>query len=217
MEQGWPRRQALHFSMGVGGHGPTMCPYFLLGMKLATLMVLVTYKLHLFLDKCLSLSEAYGFRMYKTKDELYEIIKDRIDRKDFESKIANRTEKYEGLLSPDAVAYLIADELGVNIAETAHISGLVHGDTANLDVRVEEIGGVREFKRKNGTKGQVINITISDDTGQCRLTLWDKEVEYVRTGQISPGSHLRIINGYIKVTDFGMEVNLGRWGSFIVR
>ena len=154
--------------------------------------------------------------MDKTVDELYELVKDHIERGTFESEIKKRTREYEGLLSEDAAAYLIADELGADIAETAHISGLNHGNSANLAVQVEEIGKVREFSRKNGTRGQVVNITISDTTGQCRLTLWDKEVEYVRNGQIQSGSRMRIVNGYVKVTDFGVEVNLGRWGSFFV-
>ena len=154
--------------------------------------------------------------MNKTKNELYELVKDRMDEETFESEIKKRVKDYEGLLSAEAVAYLIADELGADIAETAHISGLNHGDTASLEVRVDEISKVREFNRKNGTRGQVVNITISDNTGQCRLTLWDKEVEYVRSGQIQTGSRMRIVNGYVKVTDFGVEVNLGRWGSFFV-
>ena len=154
--------------------------------------------------------------MDKTVDELFELVKDRMDKETFESDIKKRTEEYEGLLSEAAVAYLIADELGADIAETAHISGLKHGDTASLEVRVDEISKVREFSRKNGSRGQVVNVTISDDTGQCRLTLWDKEVEHVKGGQITSGSRIRIINGYVKVTDFGVEVNLGRWGNFFV-
>jgi replication factor A1 len=154
--------------------------------------------------------------MDKTVHELYILVKDRMDKETFESEIKKRAKEYEGLLSEDAVAYLIADEQGANIAETAHISGLNHGDSANLAVQVEAIGKVREFSRKNGSRGQVVNVTISDDTGQCRLTLWDREVEHVRDGQITSGSRIRIINGYVKVTDFGVEINLGRWGSFFV-
>ena len=154
--------------------------------------------------------------MGKTKDELYKLVKDRMDRGTFESEIKKRTEEYEGLLSEDAVAYLVADEQGADIAESAHISGLNHGDSANLAVHVETIGKVREFSRKNGSRGQVVNISISDSTGHCRLTLWDKEVEYVRDGLIRTGSKIRIINGYVKVTDFGIEVNLGRWGNFSI-
>ena len=154
--------------------------------------------------------------MKKTKYDLYELIKDSLDKETFESEIERRVKEYEGLLSEEAVAYLIAEEMGADIAETAHISDLKHGDSANLSVGVEDIGKIREFSRRDGTKGKVVNITISDSTGKCRLTLWDKEVEYIVNSQIQSGSRIRIINGYVKVTDFGMEVNLGRWGHFSI-
>jgi ssDNA-binding replication factor A large subunit len=148
--------------------------------------------------------------------KLYEQIKDHVDETTFESELEKRVQFYEGLLSAEAIAYILMDEWGADIAERAQISDLRHGESANLSVQVEDIGQIREFKKRNGTRGRVLNITISDESGRCRLTLWDEEVEYVTGGQIEPGLKLRIINGYVKITDFGMEVNLGRWGSFSV-
>jgi replication factor A1 len=152
--------------------------------------------------------------MYKTKSELYELVSDLLSKEEFDSKIEKEYEEYEGLLSEDAVAYLLVDELGRNVMETVSISDLKGGDSASLVVKVDDVGNPKEFKRKDGSTGQVVNISISDKTGKCRLTLWDKDVESVKEGKIKKGMKLRIINGYVKVSDFGMEINIGRWGAF---
>lgn len=154
--------------------------------------------------------------MYRNKKELYELVRERIDERSFDMEIDKRVKGYGGLLSEDAAAHLLVDEMGVDLAVTGRIADMSQGDSVSLSVRVTDIGKIREFSRKNGSMGRVINLTIADDSGTCRLTLWDSDVEYVQTGKISTGSTIRIVNGYVKVTDFGVEVNIGRWGAFTV-
>lgn len=156
----------------------------------------------------------YTQTMYKTKSELYELVNDLMSKGEFESEIQKRYEEYEELLSEEAIAYLLVDELGRNVMEIMNISDLKNGDSASLVVEVEDIGRPKEFKRKNGSEGQVVNISISDETGRCRLTLWDKDVDNVKENKIAKGMKLRIVNGYVKISDFGMEINIGRWGTF---
>ncbi|UCE74863.1 MAG: hypothetical protein JSV56_03960 [Methanomassiliicoccales archaeon] len=151
---------------------------------------------------------------FKTKEELYGFLHGRMDRERFDSEIKKRYSEYEGLLSEDAIAYLIADEQGVAVSKKTTISDLREGESVSITAEIDEVGTPREFRRKNGSHGQVVNLVISDGTGSCRMTLWDKDVERVRQGELKPGMRVNIINGYVKVTDFGMEVNLGRWGLF---
>lgn len=154
--------------------------------------------------------------MHKTKSELYELISDLMPKDRFEEEIRKRLDEYEGLLSEEAIAYLMVDELGRNVMDTATISELRDGDSVSLVVTVEDIGEPREFKRKNGSIGRVANLTVTDDTAKCRLTLWDKDVDAVKTGIIRKGSRIRIVNGYVKISDFGPEINIGRWGLFFI-
>jgi replication factor A1 len=155
--------------------------------------------------------------MYKTKSELYELVKDQMTEDKFNKEIAKRYNEYEELLSEDAIAYLIVDELGKNLIETVRISDLKDGDSVSLEVKVEDIKKPREFKRKNGTMGQVANLFVTDESATCRLTLWDKDVEAVLDGKIKKGSKIRIVNGYVKDSSFGLEINIGKWGLFFVR
>ncbi|UCE38428.1 MAG: DNA-binding protein [Thermoplasmata archaeon] len=154
--------------------------------------------------------------MYKTKSELYELVSDLMTKDEYETEIKKRFEEYEGLLSEEAISYLIIDELKRNIVETTTISEFKDKESVSLEVRVEDIGGPREFKRKNGSLGQVVNITVFDKTGKCRLTLWGKDVETVKNKIIKIDSKIKIVNGFVKITDFGPEINIGRWGLFFV-
>jgi replication factor A1 len=154
--------------------------------------------------------------MYKTKSELYELVKDIMTEEEFDSDIKKRFVEYEGLLSEEAISYLIADEKDRIIPTKQKVSDLKHGESASLDVKVQEIKEPREFKRKNGSSGQVVNVIVFDETGKCRLTLWDKDVEFVKSGNITNDSKIRIVNGYVKITDFGTEISVGRWGLLFI-
>ncbi len=154
--------------------------------------------------------------MHKTKSELYELVRNLMTEEEFESEIKMRFDEYEGMLSELSIAYLIVDENGKNIPTTLSISDIKHGDSVSLDVKVDEIKDPKEFERKNKTRGQVLNIIVSDKTGRCRLTLWDKDVETVKNSDIKIDSKLRIVNGCVKVTDFGTEINLGKWGVLFI-
>jgi replication factor A1 len=154
--------------------------------------------------------------MEKNKSEIFEMIKDLMSKEDFEREVQTRFDSYEGLLNKDAVAYLIVDEMGRNVIESKKISDLKNGDSVSISVFVEGLGEVREFKRKDGTPGRVANLTVSDKAGFCRFTLWNKDVEAIQNLAIKVGSKIKIVNGYVKVTDFGTEISTGRWGMFSV-
>lgn len=155
--------------------------------------------------------------MYKTKSELYELVRDLMEKDKFEGEITKRYEEYQGLLAEDAIAYLIVDEMGKNVVDSASISDFKNGENVSLEVVVTDIPKPREFTRKDGSCGQVVNIKVADKTGFCRLTLWDKDVEAVKNGIIKIDSIIRIVNGYVKISDFGSEINIGRWGLFFVK
>ena len=54
------------------------------------------------------------------------------------------------------------------------------------------------------------NLVIFDETERCGLTLLDSDVEGVKSGKIKIGSRINIVNDFAKVSDFGLEVNIGR-------
>lgn len=150
--------------------------------------------------------------MQQTKDELYEDIKDLKTKKEFEAEITKRYNKYDGLLDHDTIALLIIDELGLNKKAISKITDLKADSDHVVIGTVTNIYDPKTFTRKNGTSGKVANLDISDDSGTCRLVLWDKDVDQVEKKEIKIGSKVKIINGYTKNGYSGLEINLGRWG-----
>jgi replication factor A1 len=151
--------------------------------------------------------------MHKTKTELIELIADLKTKKDFEKEIKKRYKNYDELIDQDTIALLIVDELGRNKQSITKIVDLAPDGDYTVAGKVLSISDSKTFKRKNGTPGKVINLEITDDTGTCRLVLWNGDIDHIKNKEIQLGTIVKIINGYTKLGyTGGMEINLGRWG-----
>jgi len=149
--------------------------------------------------------------MHNTKDQLYERIKDIQTKDDFEKEIAKRQKECDDLIDEDAIALLVVDELGRNKQTISNLADIESGLECTVFGKVTTVGELRNFTRKNGSPGTVVNLEITDDTGSCRLVLWNKDVELVKNKTIQQGTHVKLINGYTKDGFNGMEINTGRW------
>lgn len=150
--------------------------------------------------------------MHKTKVQLYENIKDLKTKKEFEQKIKSMQKECDDLFDEDTIALLLVDEMGRNKQSTSKISDLEHDMECTVFGRITNIGESKNFERKNGSSGRVVNLELTDDTGSCGLVLWDKDVELVKSNKIKEGTNVKVVNGYIKNGFTGLEVNIGRWG-----
>jgi replication factor A1 len=150
--------------------------------------------------------------MHRSKEQLYQEIKDIKSKDEFEKEIDKIQEEYDRLLDEDTTALLIVDKLGRNKQNISKINELEPGMECTIFGKITNITKSRNFNRKNGSTGQVINLELTDDTGACRLALWDRDVELVKKKTIQKGTNVKIINGYIKDGFNGIEINVGRWG-----
>jgi len=150
--------------------------------------------------------------MQKNKNQLYEQIKDLKTKKEFFSEINKIKKDCDDLLDEDTLALLIVDELGRNKQNIFKISDIKHDMECTVFGKITNISSSKNFNRKNGSTGKVINLELSDETGKCGLALWDKDVELVSKKIIQVGTSVKIINGYIKNGFNGIEINVGRWG-----
>ncbi|KYK30313.1 MAG: hypothetical protein AYK22_04205 [Thermoplasmatales archaeon SG8-52-3] len=150
--------------------------------------------------------------MHKTKDQLYEKINDLKTKNEFEEEISKIKKDNDELFDDDTAALFIIDKLGRNQENICKIIDLEHGMECTIFGKVIDIHKSRRFNRKNGTQGRVINLDISDGTGNCRLALWDKDVDLVEKQSIKNNTNIKIINGYVKDGFNGIEINVGRYG-----
>ena len=141
----------------------------------------------------------------------YEKIKDLIDKDDYIKKINQIKNESDDLFDENICSLLLIDELNRSDYNNNKINNLEPGMESTLIVKIENIGIIREFQKKNGYKGRVINIDVFDETGNCKLVLWDNDVDLIIKNKITINSFIKIINGYVKNGIDGIEINIGRW------
>ena len=134
------------------------------------------------------------------------------EEQEIDEKIAELRREFGSLLDQEALKKLALDELGKLVINKKNIEDLRDREGVSLTVRVLKIYDVREFNRRDGSKGVVRNLLIEDDTGNCRLSLWDDDVKLPEVMGIVEGSRLDLINCYVKISDYGVDVNRGRIG-----
>ncbi|MCZ7384725.1 MAG: OB-fold nucleic acid binding domain-containing protein [Candidatus Methanoperedens sp.] len=108
----------------------------------------------------------------------------------------------------------VETEVAVNIKpqKIADIKTGMNG--LNLIAKVIDTGKVRTFARKDGTTGKVTNVTLGDDTGKIRITLWDKKAE---EPGFKAGDTVEITNAYARENTFSnqTELQLGSGGGMM--
>ena len=79
----------------------------------------------------------------------------------------------------------------------------------NVDVTVDvvDVGEAREFQ-KFGKAGRVSNAIAKDETGDIKLTLWNEDIDKVKSGD-----KVRISNGYVNEWQGELQLTTGRMGK----
>jgi len=70
---------------------------------------------------------------------------------------------------------------------------------------------VRTFERDDGTEGRVSNLTLGDETGRVRVTLWDDQAD--RATELEPGTAVEVVDGYVRERDGDLELHVGDRGA----
>jgi replication factor A1 len=139
---------------------------------------------------------------------IYERLGGRVTLDDFRAKIEEKVATMGGLCDEETAAMLVAQELGAD-SPAIQIEDIKTGDSVSFACKVISVSGVREFSRDDGSTGRVANITVGDETGTLRVSLWDELVDVVKRGEIEAGQHLQI-SGYARDGySGGVEVSVG--------
>jgi replication factor A1 len=85
----------------------------------------------------------------------------------------------------------------------------------NLRARVLDIADIKTFNRKDGSTGRVSNITVGDDTGKIRVTLWDEKTDLLSGLKINDS--IEIINAYARENNFSQQVEVQVGNRTIVK
>ena len=102
------------------------------------------------------------------------------------------------------------DEADIDI----DIGGRVTADSLSMgqsDVNLRGVvlatDSVRTFDRDDGSEGRVSNLTLGDETGRVRVTLWDERAD--AAAELDPGESVEIVDGYVRERDGSLELHVG--------
>jgi replication factor A1 len=122
-------------------------------------------------------------------------------------------EGYNGLeVSVDQAESDEEAEIDVEPGGGGTIDGLTLGQS---DVTVTGLvlgtDTVRTFDRDDGSEGRVANLTLGDETGRIRVTLWDDRAD--RATELEPGTAVEVVDGYVREREGDLELHVGDRGA----
>ncbi len=81
-----------------------------------------------------------------------------------------------------------------------------------VEAQIKEKGNPRQvmsrFKDETYT---VADVTVVDDSGSIKLTLWNEQI-----GQVNQGDNIKIENGYVTSFKGEIQLNVGKFGKLTV-
>jgi ssDNA-binding replication factor A large subunit len=136
-----------------------------------------------------------------------------------ESLIEDKIAEFSGMITKEAAAHLVAKEMGLRL-ETSHngrfqIKNIVSGmRNVAFTARIFKISPINEFQKKNGEKGRVVNVFLSDGTGYIRVPLWNDQVKIVEDEEVKVGDVVHVFGGMSRENIYGeIEISLGKFGG----
>jgi len=130
---------------------------------------------------------------------------------------------FQGLLSNDGAALLVAQDLDVDLEQNEsfgelQISDLISGlNDVTITGRVVNVWPLKEFEKADGSPGKLVKFIIADKTDKMICLLWDSKAEEILKEEDLQGKILKILHGYTKEGISGkVELHLGYKGDIII-
>src|SRR3989344_4692759 len=138
-----------------------------------------------------------------------------LDPQELEQKIQAKINELSGLVSEEGAAYIIANELGINLAgnpsEMMKIKELYAGmRNVSTAGKVARKFDVREFN-KNGREGKFCSLVIGDETETIRVVFWNDQVE--STFNVKEQDVIVLKDVYVKENNGVKELHFGDDGG----
>ena len=140
-------------------------------------------------------------------------------RDEVKKKILKRQKDLGDLISFEGAAHLVAKDYGIELSSNTRralqIRNIVSGmKNVTFSGRIFKISNIVDFKKSDGVEGKVVNIFLGDESGICKVALWNDQVKFVEEETIKVGDIIKIVGGFAKENPYGdMEVSLGKYGK----
>ena len=143
----------------------------------------------------------------------------KLSRDEFERRVQEKIQEFQGLLTREGAVSIIASELGMSPVRkpkdvSIKIADIQEGMT-NIDLlgKVTRLSEVKQFtKRTTGESGRVMSVVLADESGSVRVSLWDEQTEV--GSALSIGDAVRLSGGFAKKGfNDAVELTLTRRGA----
>ncbi len=146
------------------------------------------------------------------------LLSGKLTSSEFDVRIKQKINELSGLISEEGAAHIIANELGIELANTTKsklkIKEIYAGMKAVTTVgKVVRKFDVREFA-KGDNKGRVCSLIMGDETGTIRVVFWNDQVMVAE--KIKEDDIISIKEGYVKENNAQKEVHLGERATVVV-
>ena len=144
-----------------------------------------------------------------------------ISREEFLKMIKKKKEELGRYFTEEAIARIIASELGVKIPKEKEekleisIKNLIAGlNDVTVSGKVTSIYPIQTFKRGLEKEGKIARLTLSDETGEINVVLWNEKTSLIEKGILKKGQKIRISHGYARESfRGGVELHIGEGGE----
>lgn len=104
------------------------------------------------------------------------------------------------------------EDVDVQVLDTYRVEDLSLGlSDVNLKGKVLDTSEIRTFDRDDGSEGRVANLTVGDETGRVRVTLWDEQAD--RAEELALDVTVEVVDGYVRERDGSLELHVGSRGA----
>ena len=161
----------------------------------------------------------------KTEAYINKIVEETgLSKKEIQNLVEEKKEELKGLISDEGALFVIAKELGVDVAsENQELLNDVELNISDIIVnmknivivgRIKDIYNVNSFNKNNGETGYVGSFLLNDNTGDIRITLWDNQVSIFKDERFERNEIVKILNGTAKSgRSGGVEIHVGGYSK----
>lgn len=145
-----------------------------------------------------------------------------LSEEEINERVNNKVKQLSYLISKDGAVHIIANELGiklyVNVFKSKYkVKELLTGlRSVEIALKVLQKYEVKEFKNEKRS-GKLATFFVGDETGSCRLVIWDEKIIGSYFNLVKEGDTIKIQNAYVRENNNGVkELHLGGNSSFIL-
>ena len=110
---------------------------------------------------------------------------------ELESKISELRKEFGGLLDDETLRRIAFDERELTMpAPKKTVAELKDREEITIELEVTKIADIKEFEKRTGGRGRVRNLNVRDESGNCRLALWDDDVDLVEFEYTHSGAYI---------------------------